>query len=160
MPASESADRQFESFLFQLSDQDIFNTPTALLNDTCVNGAAAFLRMLYGGTFEYMQSGSRCALLSTHDLVRIRYNASDENLWRNISRTKYWMKDIWIIPIHRPHQCHWVLCVAYLQRNEFILFDSFAEQKHWKRDLRVCLFIFCYRLSHNVPRILLSSFRV
>lgn len=141
--------RKFESFVFEPNEQCILTTPTALLNDVCLNGMASFLKFQYGGTFDSRYSADRCALFSTHDLVRIRYNASDENIWRNISPTEYWNKDIWIIPIHRPQQCHWVLCVAYLQHGEFILFDSFGDHRPWKKDIKVCNHFLAVYNSNN-----------
>jgi hypothetical protein len=78
------------------------------------------------------------AILSTHDLPRIRYNAPDDALWRNMSWTCYWAKEVWILPIHRPSNVgHWVLCVVHLRSKELHLFDSFAEQKAWKVDIKV-----------------------
>ncbi|KIJ57552.1 hypothetical protein HYDPIDRAFT_104106, partial [Hydnomerulius pinastri MD-312] len=78
------------------------------------------------------------AIFSTHDLPRIRYNASDDVLWRNTSWTKYWEKSIWILPIHRPSPCgHWVLCTIDLTSQRLFLFDSLAEQRPWKNDVQV-----------------------
>ncbi|KAG2737948.1 hypothetical protein P692DRAFT_201732194, partial [Suillus brevipes Sb2] len=80
-----------------------------------------------------------CAILSTHDLPRIRYNAPDEVIWRQCSWTQYWERDIWVLPIHRPsHIGHWVFCAIYLPSKEFHLFDSLGDQKHWKHDVKVC----------------------
>jgi hypothetical protein len=78
------------------------------------------------------------AILSTHDLPRIRYNAPDDVLWRNMSWTSYWTKEVWILPIHRPSDVgHWVLCIIHLRSKELHLFDSFAERKPWKSDTKV-----------------------
>ncbi|OAX32113.1 hypothetical protein K503DRAFT_702608, partial [Rhizopogon vinicolor AM-OR11-026] len=83
-----------------------------------------------------------CALLSSHDLPRIRYNAPDAVLWRNVSWTSYWEKDIWILPIHRPSNIgHWVLCVVRFSSKELHLFDSLAEKKPWKHDVKVSVLI-------------------
>ncbi|KAH7918047.1 hypothetical protein BV22DRAFT_974300, partial [Leucogyrophana mollusca] len=79
-----------------------------------------------------------CAVLSTHDLVRVRYNASDAELWRQMHRTQYWLKETWIIPIHRPSSVgHWVLCVANCSMRQLHLFDSYAERKMWRGDVKV-----------------------
>ncbi|KIN98612.1 hypothetical protein M404DRAFT_94875, partial [Pisolithus tinctorius Marx 270] len=77
-------------------------------------------------------------ILSTHDLPRIRYHAEDNILWRNTSRTCYWEKPIWILPIHRPSPAgHWVVCIVKFTSKQILLFDSLAEQKPWKRDIKV-----------------------
>ncbi|KAG2111091.1 hypothetical protein DEU56DRAFT_936200, partial [Suillus clintonianus] len=84
--------------VFDSRDQSFLAQPTACLNDTCINGCAALL-------YSEIRMNSRarpCAILSTHDLPRIRYNASDEILWRNTSWTSFWDKDIWVLPVHRP----------------------------------------------------------
>lgn len=117
--------------IFEPKDIALLVSPTACINDVCINGCTVLL-------FSEVKSlaADRCALLSTHDLPRIRYNASDDILWRNVSWTSYWEKDIWILPIHRPG--HWVLCVIRFSSRELHLFDSFAERKPWKRDIKVC----------------------
>jgi Ulp1 family protease len=83
-------------------------------------------------------SNPTVAIFSTHDLPRIRYNAIDDMLWRNTSWTRYWEKDVWVLPIHRPSNVgHWVLCVIYFSRKELHLFDSLAEWKPWRHDVKV-----------------------
>ncbi|KAF9233292.1 hypothetical protein BU15DRAFT_54099, partial [Melanogaster broomeanus] len=80
------------------------------------------------------------AVFSTHDLMRIRYNAPDEVLWKASEQTMFWSKDVWIIPIHRPSPVgHWVLCVAHFSRKELLLFDSLSEMKPWRADVQVSL---------------------
>lgn len=75
----------------------------------------------------------------------IRYNASDDNLWRRTHKLKYWEKDIWIIPIHRASASHWVLCCVFLQTREILLFDSFAERHPWKHEVKEIM-VFITRL--------------
>ncbi|KIK10825.1 hypothetical protein PISMIDRAFT_20060 [Pisolithus microcarpus 441] len=100
----------FPRQMFEPDDTSLLSTTNACLNDTCINGCGALL-------FSTLLSAAaqRCAILSTHDLPRVRYNATDEILWRNASWSRYWEKDIWIIPIHRP---------------------SLAERKPWKKDVQ------------------------
>ncbi|KAG2117886.1 uncharacterized protein F5147DRAFT_565833, partial [Suillus discolor] len=50
----------------------------------------------------------------------------------------YWAKEVWILFIHRPSNVgHWVLCVVHLQSKKLHLFDSFAEWKPWKVNIKV-----------------------
>ncbi|KIO03681.1 hypothetical protein M404DRAFT_54211, partial [Pisolithus tinctorius Marx 270] len=66
------------------------------------------------------------------------YHAEDNVLWRNISWTWYWEKTMWILPIHQPSPVgHWVLCVIKFPSKQLLLFDSLAEQKPWKQDIKV-----------------------
>lgn len=125
----------FPQQVFEPKDIGILASPTALLNDTLINGCAA---LLYSESLQVSPAVEQYAILSTHDLPCIRYNVSDDRLWRNISWTGYWAKDVWIIPIHRPSIVgHWVLCIVHLQSKEIHLFDSFAEQRPWKSDVKV-----------------------
>jgi len=85
-----------------------------------------------------MTDAQRCAVLSTHDLPRVRHNATDDTILQNTLWTQYWEKDVWILPIHRP-SCigHWVVCTVDFAFKRLSLFDSFAERKPWKKDIQV-----------------------
>ena len=108
-------------------------SPSARLNDCCINGCAA---LLYHQNI--MLAANKFALLSTHELVRIRFDASDDILWRNIAGTLYWQKDVWVLPIHRNLPCeHWVLCVIYPREGKLYLFDSLNGEKEWEMDITV-----------------------
>lgn len=115
---------------FEPRDISFLASPTAFLNDVCINGCAVLLQM--------DMPNSDVAIFSTFDLPRIRYHATDDMLWRNTRWTCYWEKDVWVLPIHRPaHVGHWVVCVIYLSTKELRLFDSLAERKPWKHDVKV-----------------------
>lgn len=125
-----SATAPFPCQIFEPRDISFLASPTAFLNDICINGCAILLQMDI--------SNPTMAIFSTHNLPRIRYNATDDMLWRNTSWTHYWEKDVWVLPIHRPSNVgHWVLCVIYLSRKELHLFDSLAERKPWRHDVKV-----------------------
>ncbi|KAG6369896.1 hypothetical protein JVT61DRAFT_13361 [Boletus reticuloceps] len=121
----------FGGLFFEKKDLEIFTSREARLNDTCVNGCAALLYSVH-----VAHEPSPFAVLSTHDLIRIRYNAADEDLWRNTARTKYWDKAIWILPIHRPSSWgHWIVCSIHFNTRRILLFDSLAEEQPWRNDL-------------------------
>ncbi|KAG9316921.1 hypothetical protein JVU11DRAFT_3001 [Chiua virens] len=127
---------------FAPKDVDILGSPGARLNDTCLNGCAALLHQKFCPS-----EPSPFALFSTHDLPHVRYHADDDELWRHMSRTRYWEKRVWILPIHRPSSWgHWVLCSIHLDEQHIVLFDSLAEPSPWKRDLPVIM-DFLSRLS-------------
>ncbi|KAG1801271.1 hypothetical protein EV424DRAFT_1545449 [Suillus variegatus] len=120
--------------VFEPKDIALLASRTALLNNSCINGCAV---LLYLEAVQLSPMVEQYAILSTHDLPRIRYNAPDDVLWRNMSWTSYWTKEVWILPIHRPSDVgHWVLCVVHLRSKELHLFDSFAERKPWKSDTK------------------------
>ncbi|KAF8451140.1 hypothetical protein L210DRAFT_3500312 [Boletus edulis BED1] len=88
---------------FETKDLQILASREACLNDICLNGCAALLYSTH-----VAQEPSQFAVFSTHDLLHIRYNAADEDLWRSMAHTKYWEKPIWILPIHRASSWgHW-----------------------------------------------------
>ncbi|EGO05107.1 hypothetical protein SERLA73DRAFT_45356, partial [Serpula lacrymans var. lacrymans S7.3] len=123
----------FAQQTFETSDISRLSSSTAHLNNICMNGCATLLYSEFKSPYT-----QQCALLSTHDLLHIQYKASNDALWRNMSWTSCWDKDIWIIPIHRPHPVgHWVLCIAHFSTKELHLFDSFADKKGWKADVKV-----------------------
>ncbi|KAK7046978.1 hypothetical protein R3P38DRAFT_2507537 [Favolaschia claudopus] len=81
-------------------------------------------------------SANRCAVFSTYDLGLVQHKGSDPDLWRRISPTQYWDKPIWLIPVHRPHQRHWVLVVVLIPAQKLLFFDSLASASGWRQDLR------------------------
>ena len=122
---------------FGPEDLEILNNPTALLNDVCINGGGALLQhLLSAKNLPSAMHSQRCALFSTFDLLRIRSGASDDDLWRNVKFTRYWEKDVWILPIHRPHTRHWVLCCISHKTRELFLFDSLAAERPWRKEIQ------------------------
>lgn len=116
-----------------------FLSPTARLNDNSLNGAAILLQtqLLKGGN----DTAASVAVLSTHDLVRMRDGSPDDQIWRCAKHTDYWLKDTWVLPIHRRDINHWVLCIIYPNKKQLRLFDSFAEQRPWHVDIKVRMLI-------------------
>ncbi|KAG1722374.1 uncharacterized protein EDB91DRAFT_1240225 [Suillus paluster] len=100
-------------------------SPTACLNNMCINSCAA---LLYS---ELKAPTLSCTIFSTHNLLRIRYNAPNDIIWWNVSWTRYWEKDVWVLPIHQPSDSigHWVICVIHVFNKELHLFDSLSEKK-------------------------------
>ncbi|KAG2154223.1 uncharacterized protein EDB93DRAFT_1239586 [Suillus bovinus] len=109
--------------VFEPKNIALLASQTALLNDSCINECAV---LLYLEAVQLSPMIEQYTILSTHNLPHIRYNAPD---------------DVWILPIHRPSDVgHWVLCVVHLRSKELHLFDSFAERKPWKSDIK-CVWV-------------------
>ena len=126
----------FQSVDFKSSDIAMLKSPTTCINDTCTNGCIPILLSKISPS-----SADRHAIFSTYDLPFFRQSPTDERLWRTMSRTQFWRKDTWIIPIHRSSGGgHWVLCVIRITRRELLLFDSFGHlgQRAWDADVTVC----------------------
>jgi Ulp1 protease family, C-terminal catalytic domain len=120
-------DKNGKRMVFGVKELEIFRSPTAWLNDDCINTGGAFLQSL-------LQSHPSCVILSTFIFVLVQKNElNDDELWRHTYRTSYWRSDLWIIPIHRPN--HWVLCLVYPRIRQMLLFDSFAARTPWKTDV-------------------------
>ncbi|CAA7265927.1 unnamed protein product [Cyclocybe aegerita] len=130
-------DKKICNIHFESRDLDILKLRNGRLNDNCLNGIAklfAFVLALPGSS--HVDSSSRCALLSSQDLVMIRCNASDTDIWRRVHISEFWNRPVWILPIHRPAIEHWVLAIIYPNRREISFFDSFGEVHPWIRELK------------------------
>ncbi|KAJ7584471.1 hypothetical protein C8J56DRAFT_1053928 [Mycena floridula] len=109
---------------FGREDLEILVTPDRWLNSGCINGLAALLQF-------HIQSPSHC-ILSSWALTCM----GNAGLWNLTLHQRYWEKDIWIIPVHRIQQQHWVLCVVIPQFRSLYLFDSYAAPaESWSEDL-------------------------
>ena len=119
--------------VFETEDIRRMITPHQWLSSGCINGCAALFQALFSNQGEF-------AIFSTYTLVHIRSNVNDEVLWRNIRDTRYWKRAIWILPIHRETQSHWVLAILRPADGLIRVFDSFAQRtKSWSADIAVGL---------------------
>ncbi|KAJ7275583.1 hypothetical protein B0H12DRAFT_1228041 [Mycena haematopus] len=140
-------------------DLDRFLSPTGRLNGFGLNGVAASLHKTFSSPYSslHTNSATQCAILSSYDLPRVRYKASDEELWRSLSPTQYWEKCLWLLPIHRPVEEHWVLAIIDIPRQRLHFFDSLASSRHWRRDLRdimtlvTRMVVLSNRKGHSLP---------
>ncbi|KAJ6582196.1 hypothetical protein B0H19DRAFT_1370295 [Mycena capillaripes] len=95
------------SLRIEPEDLDHVTSSNGWLNGFVLTGlAAAFLNLFGHPTSASAANANRCAVLSTYDLPRARYKASDDEIWRHTHCTKFWEKDLWLIPIHRPDEEH------------------------------------------------------
>lgn len=131
---------QSQAYHLSNSELQILNTKDTLLDNICINGLSTFLHELFTRDPQHHASASRCTIFSTYELIRICYKAPNVELWKSTYWHEFWAKDIWIVPIHRQSECHWVLAIVYLQHWEVHLFDSLAGMASWNRDVQV-LFI-------------------
>ncbi|KAF7367143.1 hypothetical protein MSAN_00974000 [Mycena sanguinolenta] len=125
----------------EVADLQRIATPTGRLNGFGLNGVAAALQSFighstYGDTAGTVASAAACAVLSTYDLPRVRYKEGDDVLWKHVSPTRYWEKKLWLLPIHRPADVHWVFVAVFIQDQQLYFFDSLGERRGWRRDLR------------------------
>lgn len=112
---------------------------SARLNDECINGLASHIQTELAGSLDQSvaYAARRCALLSSHAMLYVRCHLTDLPLWRLTHRTNFWEKDVWILPIHRLVEEHWVLAVILPHHRRVFLFDSFSNSRRWERDIPV-----------------------
>ncbi|KAK1217897.1 hypothetical protein PQX77_019429 [Marasmius sp. AFHP31] len=122
---SFSSERQFQSHVRVLFSKEALariDKETAWLSADCVNSCSALLQHTFGG--------SECALITTFAMQTF---LNDKRLglgtvWRLTRGTKYWEKNVWIIPIHDPERMYWCLAIAHWERKQITIFNSFASR--------------------------------
>ncbi|KIM38191.1 hypothetical protein M413DRAFT_30325 [Hebeloma cylindrosporum] len=110
------AKRKYGSDWFSDPDLRRFDSPTSLLNDTCINGGAAVIQQLFS-EIPFIQILPGDAPFSPHIFCR-------KSVTRPLTKNS-------------GEICgrHWVLAVAYVRSGEVYLFDSFAGRNEWKKDI-------------------------
>lgn len=126
--------------VFSSRELTMMQSPTARLNDVCINGIATLLLHQFSDTMRRTSASSQqCALFSTFDLPMMRYNASDTEIWRQTQHTEYWACKIWVLPIHRPQSEHWVMSTIIPSTGKIHLFDSFGQKTPWELEVKVSI---------------------
>ncbi|KAJ7888403.1 hypothetical protein B0H14DRAFT_2337221 [Mycena olivaceomarginata] len=120
----------------EMDDLDRLTTHRRRLNGCIINGVAAALQSFCSLSLSpSCHIATQCAVLSTYDLHRIRFNATDAAVWKHTKTTSYWEKPMWLIPIHRPDELHWVFVLAAVREQKLFFFDSLASNSGWRRDI-------------------------
>ncbi|TFK63382.1 hypothetical protein BDN72DRAFT_775931 [Pluteus cervinus] len=122
-------------FLFSPPDILRLKTPTSRLNDVCINDGARLLKAMLSALPDYAPSLT-CAILTSWELPRIRQGCPDDILWRHIEGSRFWEQDVWILPVHRPIEEHWVCCAIYPRQRHITLFDSLGSRMRLKDDVQ------------------------
>ncbi|KAF7337111.1 hypothetical protein MVEN_02148700 [Mycena venus] len=128
-------------------DWQRISSPTGRLNNFGLNGLAASFLNIYGHPHSpTAASANHCAVFSTYNLHHVRYKVNDDYLWRAVQPTAYWGKPIWLVPIHRKKEEHWVFVVLFVREQRIFFFDSFAQRCGWRQDLQDIM-VFITRLT-------------
>ncbi|CAK5268969.1 unnamed protein product [Mycena citricolor] len=132
-------DGSLKNYIFEPADLARIMDPHGLLSGQCINGVAASFQALFSHVHNpHHPAARRCALLSTYELPRMRSECSDDFLWSELEAMQYWERDLWILPIHRATQQHWVLAVACVSDRRIYFFDSLALRGGFRKELKVC----------------------
>ncbi|KAJ6538413.1 hypothetical protein B0H10DRAFT_1763262, partial [Mycena sp. CBHHK59/15] len=103
-------------------DLERVQSPHGRLNNFGINGIAAALMNLFSHpSSPFAAAANSCAVLTLMTSPPLRHTKS----------TKYWEKPVWLIPIHRPAEEHWVLIVVSVTQQQLFFFDSFAAEGGW-----------------------------
>ncbi|KAJ7118428.1 hypothetical protein C8R43DRAFT_1137360 [Mycena crocata] len=128
--------RRWPTLKIEPTDLDRVTSQTGRLNCFVLNGLAASFLGVFGHPYSpNCETANQCAVFSTYDLTRVHYKKGDANLWSATKHTEYWDKPLWLIPVHRPTEEHWVLVVASVREQELFFFDSLARKSGWRKDL-------------------------
>ncbi|KAI1788529.1 hypothetical protein LXA43DRAFT_894498 [Ganoderma leucocontextum] len=111
------------------------------LNDDCINlGSDLLLRHLGTAAARGNPALFPSWAVSTHRA------GDDDGLWRVCRYApEFWLKDIWLLPIHRESQSHWTLVIVYWRKRRIAYFDSFGGIASFEDDVKV-VFSLLYRL--------------
>jgi hypothetical protein len=125
-----------------MEDLHRIHSPTGRLNGFGLNGLAASLQSVFTEPFASSAAlANRCAVFSTYDFLRVHCRCRDDQLWRFTSPTAFWDKPVWILPIHRSQEEHWVVAAVHIRQQKIFFFDSLAQRTGWRGDLQVCCLI-------------------
>jgi Ulp1 protease family, C-terminal catalytic domain len=129
---------QHRQLYFSASDIRRFKSPTAWLNDVCINDGAALLQWHLGGS-----NSDGIAIISTHAISTL----DDGALWRLSRHSIFWQKSRWLVPIHHttPSE-HWVLGIMDFTSRKIGFFDSLADESLWGHDVQVRSWQLCHTI--------------
>ncbi|KAJ7050263.1 hypothetical protein C8F01DRAFT_1035389 [Mycena amicta] len=114
----------------QAEDLHRLETPS-WLNNFVLNAAvlAILLRLVLAPRLAHI------AVLNTADFHPVQMATTDAVLWQHLAPTAYWEKAVWIVPIHRPRDKHWVLAAVVVSSQTVFFYDSLAQLEGWEIDL-------------------------
>ncbi|KAJ7573032.1 hypothetical protein C8J56DRAFT_805348 [Mycena floridula] len=90
-----------------------------LLNDDCMSVGSSVL-------FDHVfpdHSSPHIALLSCY----VASQTKTESVWRTAKHSLYWSRSIWLLPVNRVEESHWVLYIVYVNSGIIRIFDSLGH---------------------------------
>jgi hypothetical protein len=115
---------------------NILANPGQRLNDICINSSAVLLQHIISQSSP--ATVSACAIFSTFDLDRTEHCLPLLLVWWMIQGHKYWLKTIWIVPVHRKVPVeHWVVYAILPQHCFILLFNSLADRNSCEHETSV-----------------------
>jgi hypothetical protein len=130
----KTAPDDFSPYLDMSPDsQERLSSPKDWLNDECINSITALIhyRLLDSNQ---RSNASDCAVFSSVIFTLMTTDATDERLWRNARRSRYWKCRTWLFPIHYLN--HWVVAMVLVREGVVYLYDSFGSE-HGTFDAKV-----------------------
>ena len=99
------------------------------LNDEAVYAGMAVLAEIYSSRLH------KLAIMSTFPYTAYCDSTAISRIFTSLRDTKFWDRDIIVIPIHAGQ--HWMMAVVYLATGRVEIFDSLAQQGSWEVHGRV-----------------------
>ena len=113
-------------------DLNRLRNPSSQLNNVCVNLTSTVVHFNL-----WDDVSSKCAIMSSFIMTCIEDGANTDTVWKNTRFLSYWEHKVWLIPIHRRTQYHWMLCVVYVDEGKVHIFDSLASRESAQSILSV-----------------------
>lgn len=92
-----------------------------MLNDEAINGCSAVLAL-------WLKSPAHAfAYFPTYEFARWQ-DIGHGSLWRFTRHLQYWLRDVWILPIHDSNRMHWTVAIVYPALRRIDYFDSLSNK--------------------------------
>ncbi|TFK18317.1 hypothetical protein FA15DRAFT_709976 [Coprinopsis marcescibilis] len=115
---------------FNRHQLQIFNDPTAWLDDDCINSGSVFLQHI---SLHDSPASHACCILSSFLYRSVKFQSPDDELWRLVKHSQFWDRDVWIIPIHHVVPAkHWSLAFVHVRLRQIFIFDSLASRSSFR----------------------------
>ena len=106
--------------------------PSRWLNDECIYVGMLLLHRKINPTVGF-------AMFWSTTISSLMNDPHDVGRFSRLGYTKYDVRDIWLMPIHRLD--HWALIVVHVPGKTIYHFDSFADKNAWKDEVNVRIFL-------------------
>jgi hypothetical protein len=153
----QKAADDFSPFLeFSIPAQERLASPTAWLNDECVNSVTALIQQqLLKSSNQY--NANDCAIFHSGVFRFVEQNSPDEKLWKVARRSRYWKRRFWLIPIHHD-RTHWCVALVKVKKGVVYLYDSYGrDYETFEGDVLQVITSPEYKLADNLFRLFIVS---
>lgn len=119
-----------------------------MLNDEGIYAGMSVLADLYPARL------GDIAFFDTFEYKRWCDNQVTLPIVKSVRKSRFWTKDVIILPVHDPDMLHWLLAIIYPKQGQIEFFDSLASSSSnvWRVHGKVCVCRFCtHHQMTNAP---------